>query len=119
MKDPVERLKGRRILYDLVVRVNEAGEKVFKFKDAEYKKINAEKLSESDEVLVLRRHGYAPEVPEEGLGNPDPCRGCGQTMYWRDHPTTGRPHPFNADGTSHFGTCPKANEFRGRKRGGS
>ncbi len=115
MKDTVQRLKGKRVLYDLVVRVNEQGEKVFIFKGSEYKTVRADKLAESDEVLVLRRHAFEPEVAEDGLGKPDPCRGCGQTMYWKDHPTTGTPHPFNADGTSHFGTCPEADKFRGRK----
>lgn len=114
MKDPVERLKGKRILYDLVVRENAEGKKVFKFKGKEYEKINADKLSESDEVLVLRRHGFSPEVSEEGDGDRAECRSCGAVIYWREHPTTHKNHPYNADGTSHFGTCPDADKWRGK-----
>jgi hypothetical protein len=116
MRDPIERLKGMRILYELTVRVNESGEKKFMFQGKEYSKLSADKLSESDMVLVLRRHGYAPEVAEEGEGDRAECKGCGATIYWRPHPTTGRNHPFNPDGSSHFQTCPEADRFR--KRGG-
>jgi hypothetical protein len=119
MKNPVERLKGKRILYDLVVRVNGEGKKVFVFKGKEYETLKAEKLAESDEVLVLRRHAFDPGVSEEGLGNPDNCRSCQALIYWREHPSTGKPHPFNPDGTSHFGSCPDRHKWRGQKRGGS
>jgi hypothetical protein len=57
------------------------------------------------------------------------CRGCGADIIW-GKTSTGKPHPFNARGTivlvagqngelqvhsgysSHFGTCPKAAEFK-------
>lgn len=115
MKDPVEKLRGKRILYDLVVRLNDEGKKVFIYKGREYEKLNAEKLSESDEVLVLRRHGYAPEVPEEGAGDLAECRSCHAQILWREHPTTGKNHPYNPDGSSHFGTCPDAHKWRKNK----
>lgn len=44
------------------------------------------------------------------------CKGCGASIEWRPFPTTGKMHPFNPDGTSHFGTCPRAADFRRKKR---
>ncbi len=60
------------------------------------------------------------------------CRGCQATIYWIEHPTTGRPHPVDCDvdggqepdpepqgepglGISHFATCPEAASFRRRR----
>lgn len=39
------------------------------------------------------------------------CSGCGAPVEWRLN-VAGRPEPFNSDGTSHFGNCPKAHLFR-------
>lgn len=36
--------------------------------------------------------------------------GCGQEIRWGQ--MFGKRHPFNLDGTSHFDTCPNADEFR-------
>lgn len=115
MKNPVERLKGKSVLYELTVRLNAEGKKVFMFNGKEYSTLHAEKLAESDEVLVLRRSNFSAEV-NEGSGSGDNCRSCGAVIFWDKHPKTGRPHPFNADGTSHFATCPNAKEWRGKKR---
>lgn len=58
-----------------------------------------------------------------------PCRGCGQPIYWAPHPSTGRAHPVSVDpdiaqgcrrptgsidgkGISHFANCPDADRFR-------
>lgn len=44
------------------------------------------------------------------------CRGCGVAIWWgktRNRQGVERPHPFNADGSSHFATCPQADTFRG------
>lgn len=116
MRNPVERLRGRTILYDLTVRLNAEKKKVFVFKGKEYTTLNAEKLAESDEILVLRRTNFSAEV-QEGSGEGDKCRSCGADIFWDKHPKTGRPHPYNADGTSHFATCPDAQRWRGKKRG--
>jgi hypothetical protein len=43
------------------------------------------------------------------------CRSCHASIVYRTAPW-GRPHPVNLDGGSHFGTCPKADEYRGRRR---
>ena len=40
-----------------------------------------------------------------------PCRGCGDPVYWIKT-KAGQNMPLNPDGTSHFATCPKANQFR-------
>jgi hypothetical protein len=42
--------------------------------------------------------------------DPGICKGCGAPILWALR--AGRPHPYNADGTSHFGNCPKAASFR-------
>jgi len=44
------------------------------------------------------------------------CRRCGAAIVVHPWPSTGRPHPFNMDGTSHFDTCPQADAFRRRPR---
>jgi hypothetical protein len=43
--------------------------------------------------------------------NPAPCRGCQKLILWV-MTARGKPSPRNADGTSHFATCPKASDFR-------
>lgn len=117
MKSPVERLRGRTVLYELTVRLNAEGKKVFMFKGKEYTTLNAEKLAESDEVLVLRRSNFSADVQQDKGGEFDKCRSCGAEIVWDKHPKTGKPHPFNPDGTSHFATCPDAKRWRGKKRG--
>jgi hypothetical protein len=47
-----------------------------------------------------------------GLGR---CRGCHAEVAWAQHEHTGGRAPFDRDGTSHFATCPQADQFR-RKR---
>lgn len=47
------------------------------------------------------------------IGNPGPCRGCGQLMLWVTLPS-GKRTPLNATGITHFATCPKAGDFRRR-----
>lgn len=49
------------------------------------------------------------EIPE---GTPlVKCRGCGAPIYWIVTKNDKR-MPVDRDGTSHFATCPGANEFR-------
>jgi hypothetical protein len=47
-------------------------------------------------------------------GTPGKCRGCGAEIYWVET-KSGKNMPVNRDGTSHFATCPKADEFRGKE----
>ena len=42
-----------------------------------------------------------------------PCKGCGADIYWMKT-KAGKNMPCNADGTSHFETCPKSREFSGK-----
>lgn len=44
-----------------------------------------------------------------------PCRACGAPIWWSES-AKGKPTPMNADGSSHWGTCPKAAEWRGKHR---
>lgn len=39
------------------------------------------------------------------------CRGCGAAVAWI-RTKAGRSMPVDADGTSHFATCPQAAQFR-------
>lgn len=39
------------------------------------------------------------------------CRSCGAPMFWVKT-RTGRSMPVNADGTSHFASCPEAGSWR-------
>ncbi len=56
------------------------------------------------------------EVPEgyegKGIG---PCRSCGELVHWT-LTKAGKRAPLNRDGTSHFATCPQADQWR-RSRG--
>ena len=42
--------------------------------------------------------------------NPNACRSCGAPVRWGL--LAGKPHPWNADGTSHFTSCPQAEAWR-------
>ncbi len=39
------------------------------------------------------------------------CRSCQATIYWIET-TKGKQMPCNGDGTSHFASCPNADEWR-------
>lgn len=54
-------------------------------------------------------------IPGVGVARLGTCRGCHLGIWWAKHPTSGRAHPYNLDGVSHFATCPKADRFRPRK----
>lgn len=49
------------------------------------------------------------DIPEGT--DPSRCRGCKALIYWIKT-AAGRNMPVDPDGTSHFATCPKANNFR-------
>jgi len=46
------------------------------------------------------------------------CKGCGTTIIWVKT-NTGKMMPVDTDGTSHFATCPKADDFRRDVKGGT
>jgi hypothetical protein len=48
---------------------------------------------------------------------PKACRGCGAQIYWIITPN-GKDMPVNADGISHFATCPDAAKFRKQLKAG-
>lgn len=43
------------------------------------------------------------------------CRGCGELITF-EKTATGKLMPTNLDGTSHFGTCPKAASFSRKEK---
>lgn len=54
-------------------------------------------------------------LPGIGLAQRGECRGCKAEIWWVRNPVTEKPHPWNADGTSHFATCPNGPAFRKKK----
>jgi hypothetical protein len=42
------------------------------------------------------------------------CRSCGAPIAWAKYSVDGKAAPFNPDGTSHFATCPQADQWRKR-----
>lgn len=50
--------------------------------------------------------------PDWRPSNVGRCRGCSQLILWVTT-KAGRKMPVNANGTSHFSNCPKADSFRG------
>lgn len=41
------------------------------------------------------------------------CRSCGELIFWGQ--LNDKPHPYNRDGTTHFSTCPQADQHRKSK----
>lgn len=39
------------------------------------------------------------------------CKGCGAEIFW-EKTRSGKMTPVNADGTTHWSTCPKAKDFK-------
>lgn len=54
--------------------------------------------------------------PTDQVGSPGRCRSCQAMILWvRRVPKSGgaaKPHPLDHDGTSHFATCPQAEQWR-------
>lgn len=48
------------------------------------------------------------------IGTPRACKGCNATI-WMVRILTGESKPYDAAGSSHFLTCPKREEFTGKK----
>ena len=40
------------------------------------------------------------------------CNGCDAPIYWFFNRKTGKKIPLDPDGTPHFASCPKAEQFR-------
>lgn len=63
---------------------------------------------------------YVPRTIDLKAHHIKPCAGCGALIYWSLHHQ--KAHPFDVDGegrgtsTSHFQTCPNAEDFRPKKK---
>jgi hypothetical protein len=67
-------------------------------------------------------NGQPPALPEEWPlpewaeldrgARPTACRSCGATILWVLSKRSGKRAPLNPDGTSHFATCPQADQWR-------
>jgi hypothetical protein len=54
------------------------------------------------------------DIPEGT--EPVPCRSCAVPIFFIPRvKDPSKKHPVNADGQSHFATCPEAEQFRSRK----
>jgi hypothetical protein len=69
--------------------------------------------AEAFELLWQGTQGKANRLGKERQTK---CRSCGEPIIWKPYPTTGKMHPFNLDGTSHFSTCPQAKNWRRKKK---
>jgi hypothetical protein len=69
----------------------------------------AAELLAVNEVLIARANTLGRLL--RTVGDFGECRGCSAIIWWVTT-KTGRAAPYNADGTSHFATCPKSDEFR-------
>lgn len=49
------------------------------------------------------------------VGDAGRCRGCRADVLWVRH-ASGKIAPYDLNGEPHFATCPKADEFRGKKQ---
>lgn len=58
-----------------------------------------------------RYGGFTQPKPGYVFGGTKACSGCGKLIAWWTTPNDKR-SPHDADGTSHFATCPKAQRFR-------
>jgi hypothetical protein len=43
------------------------------------------------------------------------CRSCQAAIGWYEHNESKKRAPFNPDGTSHFATCPQADQWRKKR----
>jgi hypothetical protein len=59
---------------------------------------------------------YTEELEELEQAPPgtEPCKSCGALIRW-SWTKAGKKTPMNMDGTSHFGTCPQAEQWRTRE----
>jgi hypothetical protein len=64
-----------------------------------------------------RRDTIAPaSSPAPRPSYPGVCKGCGARIYYV-RTASGKMHPENADGTTHFSTCSEADRFRKSRQG--
>lgn len=49
------------------------------------------------------------------VGEAGTCRGCRAEIFWLKAFRTGKPAPYDANGVSHFATCPSAAQFKKQK----
>lgn len=66
------------------------------------------------DVVAPRETYLFRDVARCGAGRPG--KGCGATVYWWET-ASGKLSPHDADGTSHFATCPVAGQFRKEGKG--
>lgn len=55
--------------------------------------------------------GVTPPKPDYLYHGSRKCRGCSSIIHWWETPN-GKMSPHDADGVSHFATCPRQAEFR-------
>lgn len=68
----------------------------------------------TEDLEELTPDGAAPPSAEMPAGY-QPCKSCGAPLRW-SWTKNGKRTPTNPDGTSHYGTCPQAEEWRRKAR---
>lgn len=66
------------------------------------------------QLLTMEAARALVECLEDALSGVCECRGCGIEIRWEKTPAN-KWTPVNLDGTPHWGTCPKAKDFKKAK----
>ncbi len=74
--------------------------------------------AENPEALISGEIHDALRELLDRIAQPALCTGCGRAIWFVRHYQTSRLCPYDADGTTHFATCPKAADFRRDPRNG-
>ena len=69
---------------------------------------------DSEDANRLQATAYQAEALLKVVGDEGVCRDCLAPIYWVVTKASRRA-PYNPDASSHFATCPKADEFRRRR----
>lgn len=48
----------------------------------------------------------------DAAGEVGACKGCGKTIWWIRHRTSGKPAPYTEEGLNHFADCPQRAQFK-------
>jgi hypothetical protein len=62
--------------------------------------------------LRLVKEQPAPQPEPEGERGFCKSPNCRAEIFWKPHPKTGKMHPYDRTGASHFATCPDWESFR-------
>lgn len=68
-------------------------------------------VSPGERIRAIEAGAVESDAPGPVAGDVKPCRSCHKPITWA-LTAKGKPAPYDADGRSHFATCPQANAWR-------